>query len=39
VRDYNVNALRLTEDGLPRRDLLKELGLDYVLPTLDRLEL
>lgn len=39
VRDYNVNALRLTEDGLPRRGLLKELGLEYVLLTLDRLEL
>ncbi len=39
VRDYNVNALRLKEDGLPRRYLLKQLGLDYVLPTLDRLEL
>jgi aldehyde:ferredoxin oxidoreductase len=38
VKEYNVNALQLTEDGRPRRDLLKELSLDYVLPTLDRLD-
>ena len=37
VKDYNVNALQLTEDGLPRKDLLRELGLDYVFPTLDQL--
>jgi aldehyde:ferredoxin oxidoreductase len=39
VKDYYVNALQLTEDGLPRRELLEELSLDYVLPTLDRLEI
>ena len=39
VRDYNVNALQLTEDGIPQRELLTELGLDYVLPTLDKLDL
>ncbi|MHA2065374.1 MAG: aldehyde ferredoxin oxidoreductase C-terminal domain-containing protein [Candidatus Thorarchaeota archaeon] len=37
VKEYNVNALQLTEDGYPRRELLKKLNLDYVLPTLDRL--
>ena len=39
MKDYNVNALHLTEDGLPQRDLLKKCGLDFVLPTLDQLGL
>jgi aldehyde:ferredoxin oxidoreductase len=39
VKDYNVNVLHLREDGLPRKDLLKELGLEYVFPTLDQLDL
>ena len=37
LKDYYVKVLRLTEDGLPPKDLLKKLGLDFVLSTLEPL--
>ncbi len=37
LRAYYVNALHLTEDGLPTKDLLKKLELEFVIPTLKSL--
>lgn len=37
LKDYYVNALHLSEDGLPSKDLLAKLGLGSVLPTLESL--
>ncbi|MFH0847486.1 MAG: aldehyde ferredoxin oxidoreductase C-terminal domain-containing protein [Chloroflexota bacterium] len=34
-KKYYVNALKLTETGLPPRAELKRLGLDFVIPVLD----
>ncbi len=39
LKDYYVNALHLTEDGLPPKDLLKKLDLDFVIPTIEQLGL
>ncbi|MBI2979603.1 MAG: hypothetical protein HYY41_02080 [Chloroflexi bacterium] len=33
-RNYYVDTLRLTENGLPPREGLQQLGLDFVIPTL-----
>ncbi len=35
LRTYYVETLKLNEEGLPKRDLLTELGLDFVIPVLD----
>jgi aldehyde:ferredoxin oxidoreductase len=37
LKDYYIKVLHLTEDGLPPKDLLKKLGLDVVLSTLEPL--
>lgn len=39
MKEYNVNALHLTEDGLPPRDLLEKLDLGFVIPTLEQLDI
>ena len=36
-KQYYVNKLKLTEAGLPPREDLKRLGLDFVIPVLDPL--
>ena len=34
-RGYYVQELKLTEEGLPPRDGLERLGLDFVIPVLE----
>jgi aldehyde:ferredoxin oxidoreductase len=35
LKSYYVEAYQLTEEGLPPRELLIKLGLDFVIPTLE----
>ena len=35
LKSYYVEMFQLTEEGLPPRDLLKKLGLDFVIPVLE----
>jgi aldehyde:ferredoxin oxidoreductase len=35
VKQYYVDTLKLTDQGLPPRDGLQRLGLDFVIPVLD----
>ena len=37
LKEYYVNVLHLTEEGLPPRALLKELNLNFVYPTMDEI--
>jgi aldehyde:ferredoxin oxidoreductase len=37
-KKYYVDRLRLTEDGLPPREGLERLGLDFVIPVLEPLD-
>lgn len=39
VKEYYVNALHLTEDGLPSKELLRKLDLDFAIPTIEQLGL
>ena len=34
-KNYYVDRLRLTENGLPPREGLQRLGLDFVIPVLE----
>ena len=34
MKDFNLNVLQLTEEGLPPIELVKSLDLDFVLPVL-----
>lgn len=38
LKSYYVVMLQLTEEGLPPRELLTELGLDFVIPVLEPLK-
>lgn len=38
-KNFYVDRLGLTPEGLPRRDLLEQLGLDFVIPVLEPLGL
>jgi hypothetical protein len=35
LKSYYTDAFQLTEDGLPRRDVLRALGLEFVIPVLE----
>lgn len=35
LKSYYVETLKLDEEGLPKKELITKLGLDFVLPTLE----
>jgi aldehyde:ferredoxin oxidoreductase len=35
IKEYYVTTFQLTEKGVPSKDLLKKLGLDFVIPVLE----